>query len=140
MKAFRTVLLLLLLVAVGVLAAQWLAQDNARDLGEVLVRVGGNDYSATLPGALLAFAAAALFLWLLWKLVSLPFRVWGRFRRKQARARLTEGLDALQGGHWLRAEKLLQRAAEDDEVGTIARTAAARAADRRSRYESLIDF
>lgn len=131
MKAFRTVLLMLLLVALGMLAAQWLASDSTRDLGEVVMRVGGYDYSATLPGAVLAFLAAALLLWLSWNLLSLPFRAWGRFRRKQARARLTEGLDALHGGHWLRAEKLLQRAAEDDEVGTIAQVAAVRAADAR---------
>ncbi|RZA37458.1 MAG: heme biosynthesis protein HemY [Lysobacteraceae bacterium] len=131
MKVFRTAIVLLLLILAGVLGAQWLARDEARDLGEVFLRAGGYDYSATLPGALLALAAAALVLWLVWKLVTLPFRAWGRYRRKQARARLTEGLEALHAGHWPRAEKLLQSAAEDDEVGTIARTAAVRAADAR---------
>jgi HemY protein len=131
MKTFRTAILLLLLVLCGVLGAQWLARDDARDLGEVFVRAGGYDFSATLPGALLALAATALLLWMAWKLLSLPFRAWGRYRRKQARARLTEGLEALHGGHWQRAEKLLLLAAEDDEVGTIARTAAVRAADAR---------
>ncbi|HYM85153.1 MAG TPA: heme biosynthesis HemY N-terminal domain-containing protein, partial [Pseudoxanthomonas sp.] len=67
----------------------------------------------------------------LWKLLSLPFRAWGRYRRKQSRARLIEGLEALQGGHWLRAEKLLQLAAVDDEVGTLARTGALHAAEAR---------
>ncbi len=131
MKALRTVIALLLLVALGVLASQWLSSDATRDLGEVFVRVGGYDFSTTVPGALLAMSITALLLWLLWNLVTLPFRAWGRYRRKQARARLTEGLEALHGGHWLRAEKLLQLAAEDDEVGTIARTAAIRAADAR---------
>lgn len=131
MKIFRTAILLLLLILLGVLGAQWLARDGARDLGEVFVRAGGYDFSATLPGALLALAAAALLLWIGWKLLTLPFRAWGRYRRKQARARLTEGLEALHGGYWQRAEKLLQLAAEDDEVGTIARTAAVRAADAR---------
>ena len=131
MKVFRTAIVLLLLILAGVLGAQWLARDETRDLGEVFLRAGGYDYSATLPGALLALAAAALVLWLVWKLVTLPFRAWGRYRRKQARARLTEGLEALHAGHWPRAEKLLQSAAEDDEVGTIARTAALRAADAR---------
>ena len=131
MKALWTVLSLLALVALGVLGAQWLAQDTARDLGEVFVRVGGYDFSATVPGAVLALAISLLLLWLLWNLLTLPFRAWGRYRRKQARARLTEGLEALHGGYWQRAERLLQRAAEDDEVGTIARTAAIRAADAR---------
>lgn len=131
MKIFRTAIVLLLFILSGVLGAQWLARDGARDLGEVLVRAGGYDFSATLPGALLALAAGVLLLWICWKLLTLPFRAWGRYRRKQARARLTEGLEALHGGHWQRAEKLLLLAAEDDEVGTIARTAAVRAADAR---------
>ena len=131
MKALWTVILLLALVAIGVVGAQWLAQDTARDLGEVFVRVGGYDFSATVPGAVLALAISLLLLWILWNLLALPFRAWGRYRRKQARARLTEGLEALHGGYWQRAEKLLQRAADDDEVGTIARTAAVRAADAR---------
>ena len=131
MKALRTVIALLALVALGVLGSQWLSSDATRDLGEVFVRVGGYDFSTTVPGALLAMSITALLLWLLWNLVTLPFRAWGRYRRKQARARLTEGLEALHGGYWQRAEKLLQLAAEDDEVGTIARTAAIRAADAR---------
>ena len=131
MKFFRATIVLLLLLLAGVFGAQWLARDSARDLGEVFVRAGGYDFSASLPGALLAIAACFLLLWLAWRLLTLPFHAWGRYRRKQSRARLTEGLEALHGGHWLRAEKLLQRAAEDDEVGTIARTAALRAADAR---------
>ncbi len=131
MKPFRTVIVWLLLLALGVLGAQWLAREEARDLGEVFGNVGGYSFSATLPGALIALAVAGLALWLLWKALTLPFRSWSRFRRKQARARLTEGLEALHGGHWLRAEKLLLRAADDGEVGTIARTAAVRAADAR---------
>ena len=56
MKALWTVILLLALVAIGVVGAQWLAQDTARDLGEVFVRVGGYDFSATVPGAVLALS------------------------------------------------------------------------------------
>jgi len=137
MKPFRTALVLLLLVVAGVLGAQWLANDSARDLGQVFVRVGGYDYHASVPGAVLACIAAGLLLWLLWSLLTLPFRAWSRHRRKQARAWLTEGLEALHAGHWQRAEKLLERAAEDGEVGTIARTAAARAAEARGDEAAL---
>ncbi|MEO6518785.1 MAG: heme biosynthesis HemY N-terminal domain-containing protein [Pseudoxanthomonas sp.] len=131
MKPLRTVLVLLLLVLAGVVGAQWLSRDSTRDLGEVFIRAGGYDVSATLPGALLTLLAAVLLLWLAWNLLTLPFRAWGRYRRKQSRARLTEGLEALHAGYWQRAEKRLQLAAEDDEVGTIARTASIRAADAR---------
>ena len=131
MKVFRALIVLLLLLVAGVFGAQWVAHDGARDLGEVFVRAGGYDLKASLPGALLAIAAGLVFLWLAWKLLTLPFRAWGRYRRRQSRARLIEGLEALHGGHWMRAEKLLQRAAEDHEVGAIARNAAARAAEVR---------
>ncbi|HZF97662.1 MAG TPA: heme biosynthesis HemY N-terminal domain-containing protein, partial [Pseudoxanthomonas sp.] len=138
MKLFRTALLLLLLVAAaGVLGSQWLARDSTHELGEVFVRFGGYDYSASVPGALLALMLLVLLLWLVWNLVTLPFRAWSRHRRKQARTRLIEGLEALDAGHWQRAEKLLERAAGDREVGAVARSAAARAADARGDEAAL---
>jgi HemY protein len=131
MKLFRSVVFLLVLLLLGVVAAQWLSQDSTRDMGEVFIRFAGYDWRTNVPRALLALLLAGFALWLLWRIVTLPFRAWGRYRRKQARARLIEGLEALHGGHWQRAERLLERAAEDDEVSVIARTAAARAADGR---------
>ncbi len=131
MKIFRTTLILLVLVALGVLAAQWMAQEHTRDFGRVFVQLGGYDWDTDVPRAALTLLLAGVIVWLIWKLLTLPFRAWGRYRRKQARARLIEGLDALHAGHWTRAEKLLERAAEDDEVGGIARIGAVRAADAR---------
>ena len=129
-KWFRYAVILLIVVLAGALGGQWLAHSRF-DFGEVLVRAGGNEYHATLPRALLALLIAGLALWLLWSLLALPFRAWSRRRRKQARARLIEGLDALHGGFWQRAETLLGRAADDSEVGDIARLSAARAAAAR---------
>ncbi|WP_345783834.1 heme biosynthesis HemY N-terminal domain-containing protein [Stenotrophomonas sp. YIM B06876] len=131
MKAFRSLLILLLVAALGILGAQWLAQQPGRDLGEVIVRAGGNDYIATLPQAALAVLIALLLLWLLWSLLSAPFRAWRRHRRRQGRARLTEGLQALDRGQWQRAEKQLHSAASDPEVRAIAQVAALRAAEAR---------
>ncbi|SEM15252.1 HemY protein [Pseudoxanthomonas sp. GM95] len=131
MKTLRLVLILLVLVAIGVVGAQWLAREDVRDWGEVFVRVGGYDVNATVPGAILALIAAALVLWIVWTLLALPFRAWGRHRRKRARAQLIDGLESLQHGHYQRAEKQLERAAQDEEVGVIARTAAVRAAQAR---------
>ena len=51
--------------------------------------------------------------WMLWQLLSAPFRVWTRRRRKQSRARLIEGLSALHSGHWQRAEKRQNAAADE---------------------------
>lgn len=131
MKVFRTTVVLLILLALGVFAAQWLAQEHSRDFGRVFVQFGGYDWETDVPRALLSLLLIAGAAWLVLKLLTLPFRAWARHRRKQARARLIEGLDSLHGGHWNRAEKLLERAAEDDEVGAIARIAAVRAADAR---------
>ncbi len=131
MKTLRICLALLVLVAVGVVGAQWLSRGDLRDWGEVFVRVGGYDVTTTVPGAILALIAAGLVLWIVWTLLALPFRAWGRHRRKRARAQLIDGLESLQHGHYLRAEKQLDRAAQDAEVGVIARTAAVRAAQAR---------
>ncbi|MFQ6313881.1 heme biosynthesis HemY N-terminal domain-containing protein, partial [Lysobacter capsici] len=43
-----------------------------------------------------------------------------RHRKKQARARLIDGLDALHQGHWTRAEKSLAQAARNRDVAAIA--------------------
>lgn len=131
MKSLRTAIVLLLLLLAGALAAHWLGHEARFDLGEVLVRSGGYELHASLPGAALALGIVLLLSWILWQLLSAPFRAWTRRRQKQARARLIEGLDALHGGHWLRAEKLLERASEDADVRTIARATAARAANAR---------
>lgn len=40
MKVLRTVLILLIAVALGVLGAQWLSHQNSYDLGNVVVSVG----------------------------------------------------------------------------------------------------
>ena len=127
MKSFRTVILLLALVLLGALAAQWMAGTD-RDLGEVFIRFAGYDLHTNVPRAALTLVLVAALAWLAWRLLSLPFRAWGRHRRKQARARLIEGLDALHAGHWSKAGKLLERAADDDEVGVIARIGAVQAA------------
>ena len=136
MKAFRSLLLVLLVAALGIFGAQWLGQDSVRALGEVIVRAGNHDYIATLPQAALAVLIAGLLVWLLWSLISTPFRAWARHRRKQGRARLIDGLQALDNGQWQRAEKLLQSAATEKAVRPIALVAAMRAAEAREDNSS----
>lgn len=125
MTLFRNLLLWLVLALAGALAAQLLL---AQDPGYVLVRWRGYDYTTTVLVAIALLFAAAFALWLLWALLSLPFRAWGRHRDTQARARLGEGYDALHQGQWSRAEKLLAQAAEDERVEAAARIGAAQAA------------
>ncbi|UYC12409.1 heme biosynthesis HemY N-terminal domain-containing protein [Xanthomonas sp. CFBP 8445] len=136
MKSLRSLIVLLIVIALGVIGAQWLGQDQVRQLGEVIVRVGGTDYIASLPQASLLLVIAFLALWLVWNVLSFPFRAWGRRRRKQSRARLLDGLAAAHAGQWTRAEKQLNAAAEDPEVSAIALIAAVRAADARGDREA----
>ncbi|HEY0333608.1 MAG TPA: heme biosynthesis HemY N-terminal domain-containing protein [Stenotrophomonas sp.] len=131
MKPMRSLLILLVAVALGVLGAQWLAHQRSYDLGEVALRSGGYDYVAPLPQAFLALVILMLVLWLLWTVITLPFRVWGRYRRRKGRARLLEGLRDYSLGHWNRAGKSLVAAADDDEVAGVALAHAIRAADAR---------
>ncbi len=131
MKPFRSLLVLLAVAVIGVLGAQWLAQQDAEALGRVIVRSGGFDYSTSLPKAVFLLILGWLVLTLLVYLLRLPFRTWGRYRRRRGRAQLIEGLNALEGGHWQRADRLLGAAADDPETGAVALTAAVRSADAR---------
>jgi len=132
MNLFRNLLLLIVLVLVGALVAQLLVQDP----GYVLVRYRGTDYTTTLAAALLIGVGVLVAAWLLWKMLSLPLAALRRRRERAARARLTDGLNALNQGHWSRAEKLLDEAAraptaEEDGIVHVARAGAARAAAAR---------
>jgi HemY protein len=127
MNLFRNLLFWIALILLGALVAQLFVQDP----GYVLVRYGGNDYSTTLVGAVLGTLIVLFVLWLVWKLLTLPFVALRRHRKKQARARLTEGLLAAEQGHWARAEKSLSQAAENDEAATVAQLVASRVARTR---------
>lgn len=131
MKSLRSLLILLIAIAVGVFGAHWLSQQTRFDLGEVIVRAGGNDYVAPGPQALLMLLIALLLLWALWTLLTLPLRTWQRYRRKQGRARLIEGLRCTELGQWSKAEKLLATASDDAEARVAALIAAVRVADAR---------
>ncbi len=131
MKPLQSLIVLLLAVALGVVGAQWLGASDLRHYGEVIFRYGGTDYRSTLPQVVLLGLVVLLVLWLLWSLVASPFRAWGRYRRKQGRVRLVDGLQAYEHGHWQRAEKLLDGAAQDEEVTAVALANAARSARAR---------
>ena len=130
MNLFRNLLFWLALALLGALAAQVFVQDS----GYVLVRYGGQQVETTVFGALLIVFGTALALWFAWKVLSLPFVALRRHREQQARARLTDGLLAVEQGHWARAEKSLAQAAQDKDVAAIAHLAAGRAARKRGDF------
>jgi len=125
--AFRALLWWLLLAAVGALAWDLLSLD----VGNVLVRWHGHTITTTVAFALVAWGLLWFGLWLLWALLRLPFTAWQRMAHAQARNRLANGLIALHEGRHLRAEGLLEKAAEDGSMAAVARLAAREAALRR---------
>ncbi|GAA5002613.1 heme biosynthesis protein HemY [Pseudoluteimonas lycopersici] len=127
MNLFRSLLFWIVLALLGALAAQFLLADP----GYVLVRFRGTDYTTTVAAAVIGVLVALLVIGVLWKLLMLPFRSWRRLRDRNSRARLGEGLDALHGGHYARAEQLLARAADEGHDAAFARVAAAQAANAR---------
>ncbi|QWF17486.1 heme biosynthesis HemY N-terminal domain-containing protein [Lysobacter capsici] len=136
MNLFRNLLFWIVLALVGALAAQLLVQDP----GKVVVTYGGMNYFTNVPKALLMLIGGLLALWLVWKVLSLPFTAVRRHRKKQARARLIDGLDALHQGHWTRAEKSLAQAARNRDVAAIAGVAAARAAAARGDTAAKVQY
>ena len=121
----------LVLALLAVLAAQWLLAEP----GTMLVRFRGYDYTTTVASAVIWTAVALFALWLVVKLLTLPFRSWRTYRDRRARARLGEGLEALHRGHYDRAGKLLAAAAADEgDVEAGARIAAVRAALARGDH------
>ena len=127
MSSFRTLLWCLLLAAGGALAWGLLSLD----VGEVLIRWHGQTITTTVAFLLVAWGLLWFGLWLLWTLLSLPFTAWQRLAQAQARNRLANGLIALHEGRHARAERLLEKAAEDDSMAAVARLAAREAALRR---------
>lgn len=130
MSLFRSLLFWIVLALLGALAAQFLLADP----GYVLVRFRGTDYTSTVAAMVIGILATLVVLGLLWKLLTLPFRAWRERSDRNARARLGDGLDALHGGHYARAEQSLSRAADDGDHSAIARIAAARAARARGDF------
>lgn len=123
MTLMRTLLLGLVVAVIGAMAWQLLATDP----GVVILRRGGVDAQVALAWAVLAALVLALALWLLWTLVTLPFRAWTGRRDRISRSRMGNAMEAMHHGHHARAEKLYEEAANDGASG-IARVAAARAA------------
>ena len=78
MNLFRNLLFWIALILLGALVAQLFVQDP----GYVLVRYGGNDYSTTLVGAVLGGLVVLAVLWLVWKLLTLPFVALRRHRSR----------------------------------------------------------
>ncbi|AXI83480.1 heme biosynthesis protein HemY [Xylella taiwanensis] len=140
MNILRNLTLLFFLLILGIFSAQWLSQQPSRDLGDVVMRLGGNDYITTVPQAVILLLLTLLLLWSLRSLIALPFRIWERYQYKQGYAHLIEGLRNADHGYWQLAERLLIAASEDTQVSAIALTAAIRMADMRGDLDTATEL
>ncbi len=127
MSWFWRLLILLGLAALGA----WGWHALASDPGQVIVTLRGYSIETTVAVALFALLLAYVLLRLCIALVRFPLRYWSYRKRFAARARLASGLVALHEGRWLRAEKLLARAASESQHRLPALLNAARAAQAR---------
>ncbi|KQH73665.1 heme biosynthesis HemY N-terminal domain-containing protein [Xylella fastidiosa subsp. sandyi] len=136
MNILRNLALWFFLLILGIFSAQWLLQQPNRDLGDVVIRIGGNDYITTVPQATILLLIIVLLLWSLRSLLVLPIRIWKRYKYKQGHTHLIEGLRNVDHGYWQLAERLLIAASEDTEVSAIALTTAIRMADMRGDFDT----
>lgn len=131
MSLLRTVFLLLAAMLFGAMLWQLVALDP----GQVIVRVRGWDIQTTVPVAIFALLLAAAVVWALVALLRVPFHVWTRIRQRRGRARLSDGLLAMHEGRWLRAQRLLEKSAEESRIRLPALLVAARAARQRGAVD-----
>lgn len=138
MNILRNLALWFFLLILGIFSAQWLLQQPNRDFGDVVIRIGGNDYITTVPQATILLLIIVLLLWSLRLLLVLPIRIWKRYKYKQGHTHLIEGLRNVDHGYWQLAERLLIAASEDEdtEVSAIALTTAIRMADMRGDFDT----
>jgi HemY protein len=135
-KAWRWVLLLVVIAALAAFAWPWLAEDP----GYVLVRLRGWRVETTAIAALVLLLLAWALLVLLWRLLGWPFGALNRRHRRISRRRLGEGLVALMEGRHGDAERDLQRAARLEALRGPALLAAAEAASRRGEYARALEI
>ncbi len=126
MNVFRGLIWCLLLAAAGAVAWEALSTD----MGFVLIRWHGKIVETTVAYGLIFWLLISVALWSLWFLLRLPFNAWQALAKKQARLRLINGMQALHEGRYARAENLLLKAANENDIRTIALMAAYEAALR----------
>jgi HemY protein len=131
MRAWRSAVILVVVVLAAAFTWHWLAADP----GYVQLRMR----DTTVETSVVVAIAALLFAWLLlaiaWRLLRWPFRAWGRSMRRRGRERLANGLTAFAEGDYAQAERDLGKAATQDAFRTPALLVIARAAHERGADE-----
>jgi HemY protein len=134
----RLGVLLLVALAAGAFAAQWLLGDR----GYVLIEFRGWTVEMSVPGLIIGLALLYAAVRLIVHLIRMPRKVGraaGEFQARRAQKRLDRAFAALAEGQWARSERLLNRVGEGP-ASLAGYLAAARAAqeqdalDRRDQW------
>lgn len=129
----RLSLLLIVALAIGAFAAQWLLGDR----GYVLVEFRGWAVEMSIPGLVVALVLLYMGIRGIVQLYRLPRKVGhaaGEFRARRAQRRLDRAFAALAEGQWARGERLLNRVKEGP-ASLAGYLAAARAAQEQDALE-----
>lgn len=135
MRAWRWILLLVIVAAVAAFGWHWVADDP----GYVLVRLRGWRVETTVVAAVIILLLAWALLSTLWHLLRWPFGAFSRRHRRVSQQRLGEGLIALIEGRHGDAERDLNRAARLDSLRGPALLASAEAALRRGENSRALE-
>ena len=137
----RLSVLLLVALAAGAFAAQWLLGDR----GYVLIEFRGWAVEMSVPGLVVGLVLLYAAVRLIVHLIRMPRKVGraaGEFQARRAQKRLDRAFAALAEGQWARSERLLNRVGEGP-ASLAGYLAAARAAqeqnaiDRRDQWLAL---
>lgn len=140
MTWLRSLVLLLLALSAGILTAQWIHYQSSFDLGEVVIRLGGYDYSTSGPQAILVLIVTGVLAWSLYRLVMYPWRAWSKHKVTFGVSHLLKGYRDIELGDWSRAHHALHRACRQILLRPTALAAAFRlavASQQPDRIQSL---
>ncbi len=127
----------LILVVVLVLAT-FMANFFMEDPGYVLLHFHGYAIELSVPGLLLFALLTFIAAWLVFRTLRSPFdlgKAAGRYRKTQARKKLTRGLVEAAEGNYARAERLLAESARKSETPMLNYLNAATAAQEQGATE-----
>ena len=135
MKAWRRILLLVIIAALAAFGWHWVADDP----GYVLIRFRGVNIQTSLLMAVVLLVVIWAAITMLWRLIRWPFGAFSRRHRRISRQRLADGLVALMEGRHGDAERDLSRASRLDTLRGPALLAAAEASSRRGEHGRALE-
>ncbi|WP_049621041.1 heme biosynthesis protein HemY [Frateuria defendens] len=135
MKAWRWILLLVIVAALAAFGWHWVAEDP----GYVLLRLRGWRVETTVVAAVVILLLAWALLVALWRLARWPFGAMTRRHRRRSQQSLGDGLVALMEGRHGDAERELRRAARLSALHGPALLAAAEASSLRGESARALE-